>query len=109
MEGRKDTIIHIRDLTLDTEKSTISFKGKVLPFTNKEYIIMELLIRKEGKVLTKEFLLNYLYNGIDEPDAKIIDVFIHKIRKKMLDQGITEDIINRHITTIWGRGYMFCE
>ena len=70
--------------------------------TGKEYGIIELLALRKGMTLTKEAFLNHLYNGMDEPEIKIIDVFICKLRKKL------EDASNglNFIETVWGRGYV---
>ena len=51
--------------------------------TGKEYEILELLALRKGTTLTKEMFLNHLYGGMDEPELKIIDVFICKLRKKL--------------------------
>jgi two-component system cell cycle response regulator CtrA len=69
--------------------------------TGKEYAILELLVLRKGMVLTKEAFLNHLYGGIDEPEMKIIDVFICKLRKKLAQAGA-----GNLIGTVWGRGYM---
>jgi hypothetical protein len=50
--------------------------------TGKEYAMLELLSLRKGTTLTKEMFLNHLYGGMDEPELKIIDVFICKLRKK---------------------------
>jgi two-component system cell cycle response regulator CtrA len=72
--------------------------------TKKEYQIIELLALRKGCVLSKEAILDHLYNGLDEPNAKIIDVFICKIRKKLLAAG-GQDVL----VTNWGRGYMMAD
>jgi two-component system cell cycle response regulator CtrA len=72
--------------------------------TGKEYAILELLALRKGIVLTKEVFLNHLYGGIDEPEVKIIDVFICKLRKKLAVAGAA-DLIG----TVWGRGYVLRE
>ena len=69
--------------------------------TGKEYSILELLVLRKGMVLTKEAFLNHLYGGMDEPEMKIIDVFICKLRKKLATAGA-----DNLIGTVWGRGYM---
>jgi two-component system cell cycle response regulator CtrA len=69
--------------------------------TGKEYAILELLVLRKGMVLTKEVFLNHLYGGLDEPEMKIIDVFICKLRKKLHLAGA-----DNLIGTVWGRGYM---
>ena len=72
--------------------------------TGKEYAILELLVLRKGMVLTKEAFLNHLYGGMDEPEMKIIDVFICKLRKKLAQAGA-----DNLIGTVWGRGYMMRE
>jgi two-component system cell cycle response regulator CtrA len=69
--------------------------------TGKEYLILELLVLRKGSILTKEAFLNHLYGGLDEPEIKIIDVFICKLRKKLQSAGFGSTI-----STVWGRGYM---
>lgn len=80
-----------RDVMVDT---------RTVALTGKEYAILELLMLRKGMVLTKEAFLNHLYGGIDEPEAKIIDVFVCKLRKKLADAGAPNVI-----GTVWGRGY----
>ena len=67
--------------------------------------MLELLSLRKGTTLTKEMFLNHLYGGIDEPDLKIIDVFVCKLRKKL---SSTTGGIN-YIETVWGRGYILNE
>ena len=69
--------------------------------TGKEFAILELLALRQGTTLNKEQFLNHLYSGMDEPELKIIDVFICKLRKK-LQKATGQD----YIGTIWGRGYL---
>ena len=75
--------------------------GTPIHLTGKEYAILELLMLRKGMVLTKEAFLNHLYGGMDEPEVKIIDVFICKLRKKLAQAGA-----DNLIGTVWGRGYM---
>ena len=72
--------------------------------TGKEYAILELLTLRKGVVMTKEAFLNHLYGGMDEPEVKIIDVFICKLRKKLAQAGA-----DNLIATVWGRGYVLRE
>jgi len=80
----------------------VDVEGEPLHLTGKEYGILELLSLRKGQTLTKEQFLNHLYGGIDEPELKIIDVFICKLRKKLTvaTQG------DNYIETVWGRGYV---
>jgi two-component system, cell cycle response regulator CtrA len=86
-------------LTLDSREVTVG--DRQVHLTGKEYAILELLMLRKGVVLTKEMFLNHLYGGMDEPEAKIIDVFICKLRKKLVGYGAGD-----LIATVWGRGYM---
>ena len=86
-------------LNLDSREVLVS--GRSVHLTGKEYAILELLVLRKGMVLTKEVFLNHLYGGMDEPEMKIIDVFICKLRKKLADAGAPNVI-----GTVWGRGYM---
>ena len=77
-------------------------RGNTVHLTGKEYQILELLSLRKGTTLTKEMFLNHLYGGMDEPELKIIDVFICKLRKKFSEATGREN----HIETVWGRGYV---
>jgi len=90
------------ELNLDSREVTID--GRDIHLTGKEYSILELLVLRKGMVLTNEAFLNHLYGGMDEPEVKIIDVFVCKLRKKLSRAG-ADGIIG----TIWGRGYMIRE
>jgi hypothetical protein len=73
--------------------------------TGKEYAMLELLALRKGTTLTKEMFLNHLYGGMDEPELKIIDVFICKLRKKLAKASSGKN----YIETVWGRGYQLVE
>jgi two-component system, cell cycle response regulator CtrA len=72
--------------------------------TDKEYSILELLSLRLGVTVTKELLLDHLYSGKDEPELKIIDVFVRHLRKKLAQATDGK----RYIETVWGRGYRLC-
>ncbi|MCK5384209.1 MAG: response regulator transcription factor, partial [Alphaproteobacteria bacterium] len=96
------SIIEIGEIKVNLDSRTIEAKGEPLHLTGKEYGILELLSLRKGSTLTKEMFLNHLYGGMDEPEAKIIDVFICKLRKKLADA--TDG--SNYIETVWGRGYV---
>jgi len=98
--GFSHSTIELGPVTIDLGLKHVFVDDKPLHLTNKEYSIIELLAFRRGFVLTKEVFLNHLYGGIDEPEPKIIDVFICKLRKKLAAAGI-DDLIN----TVWGQGY----
>ena len=64
--------------------------------------MLDLLSLRKGTTLTKEMFLNHLYGGMDEPELKIIDVFIWKLRKKLGEATEVENYIEK----VWGRGYV---
>lgn len=100
--GYSESIIHVGDLEVNLQTRIASVKGKILNLTGKEYAILELLAMRKGAALTKEAFLNHLYGGMDEPELKIVDVFICKLRRKIFE--LTHE--DGYIETIWGRGYM---
>jgi two-component system cell cycle response regulator CtrA len=101
-KGHSDSIIKTGKLTVNLDTRTVEVGGSPLHLTGKEYGILELLSLRKGTTLTKEMFLNHLYGGIDAPEAKIIDVFVCKLRKK-LSAATGGD---NYTETVWGRGYV---
>ena len=101
-KGHSDSVVQIARLTVDFQNHTAFVDDKLLHLTGKEYSILELLAMRKGSTLTKEVFLNHLYGGMDEPELKIIDVFICKLRKKIAEAAGGDN----YIETIWGRGYV---
>ncbi len=101
-KGHSQSTIKTGRLTVNLETRTVDAGAKPLHLTGKEYAILELLSLRKGTTLTKEMFLNHLYGGIDEPELKIIDVFVCKLRKKLT--GACEG--DNYIETVWGRGYV---
>ena len=96
------SVIRTGKLTVNLDSRTVEVEGKPLHLTGKEYGILELLSLRKGTTLTKEMFLNHLYGGMDEPELKIIDVFVCKLRKKLS----TATGGDNYIETVWGRGYV---
>jgi len=90
---------------VNLDAKTVEVDGARVHLTGKEYAMLELLSLRKGTTLTKEMFLNHLYGGMDEPELKIIDVFICKLRKKL---SMATDGEN-YIETVWGRGYVLRE
>ncbi|HMQ41221.1 MAG TPA: response regulator transcription factor [Paracoccus sp. (in: a-proteobacteria)] len=101
-KGHSQAVICTGDLVVNLDARSVEVNGKTVPLTGKEYQILELLSLRKGTTLTKEMFLNHLYGGMDEPELKIIDVFICKLRKKLSEALGGEN----HIETVWGRGYV---
>ncbi|MGB0694472.1 MAG: response regulator transcription factor CtrA [Rhodospirillaceae bacterium] len=100
--GHAQSVVRIGKLEVNLDARTVAAQGDPVHLTGKEYAILELLTLRKGSTLTKEQFLNHLYGGMDEPELKIIDVFICKLRKK-LSQATDGD---NYIETVWGRGYV---
>jgi two-component system cell cycle response regulator CtrA len=101
-KGHSESIIRTGRFAVNLDARTVEVDGKPLHLTGKEYGILELLSLRKGTTLTKEMFLNHLYGGMDEPELKIIDVFVCKLRKKMALATNGEN----YIETVWGRGYV---
>lgn len=101
-KGHSESVIKTGSLVINLDTRSVEINGRRLHVTGKEYSILELLSLRKGTTLTKEMFLDHLYGGIDEPELKIIDVFICKLRKKIA--AATGD--HHYIETVWGRGYV---
>ena len=104
-KGHAQSVITTGDLTVNLDTKTVEVNSQRVHLTGKEYQMLELLSLRKGTTLTKEMFLNHLYGGMDEPELKIIDVFICKLRKKLA--AATGG--HNYIETVWGRGYVLRE
>jgi two-component system cell cycle response regulator CtrA len=104
-KGHSQSIIRTGAVHVNLDAKTVDVGGKTVHLTGKEYQMLELLSLRKGTTLTKEMFLNHLYGGMDEPELKIIDVFICKLRKKLAEATGGQN----YIETVWGRGYVLRE
>ena len=104
-KGHSQSVITTGKLTVNLDAKTVEVDGQRVHLTGKEYQMLELLSLRKGTTLTKEMFLNHLYGGMDEPELKIIDVFICKLRKKLANASEGRNFIE----TVWGRGYVLRE
>jgi two-component system, cell cycle response regulator CtrA len=104
-QGHAQSVIQTGDLIVNVDAKTVHINGTRVHLTGKEYHMLELLSLRKGTTLTKEMFLNQLYGGMDEPEIKIIDVFICKLRKKLAGASNGKE----YIETVWGRGYLLRE
>jgi len=101
-KGHAQSVIETGRINVNLDAKTVDVRGVPVHLTGKEYQMLELLSLRKGTTLTKEMFLNHLYGGMDEPELKIIDVFICKLRKKLSEATGGEN----YIETVWGRGYV---
>lgn len=104
-KGHPQSEIKVGRLTVNISTQMVEVDGTPVHLTSREYAILELLAMRKGSTLPKETFLNHLYGGMEEPEFKIIDVFICKLRKKLADATGGENFIE----TVWGRGYVLRE
>ena len=101
-KGHSESKICTGKLVLKLDSRIATVEGRPLHLTAKEYGILELICLRKGTAVTREMILNHLYGGMDEPESKIIDVFVCKLRKKLAQATGGE----HYIETVWDRGYV---
>src|ERR1700736_1539022 len=101
-EGDFASTIQTGEFLVNLDTRVVSVDGKRVHLTGKEYGILELLSLRKGSTVTKEMFLNHLYAGRDEPEIKIVDVFVCKLRQKLAQATGGK----HYIETVWGRGYV---
>ena len=104
-KGHAQSVIRTGVINVNLDAKTVDVNGDMVHLTGKEYQMLELLSLRKGTTLTKEMFLNHLYGGMDEPELKIIDVFICKLRKKLAEATGGQNLIE----TVWGLGYVLRE
>jgi two-component system cell cycle response regulator CtrA len=104
-KGHAESVLRFDKICINLDSRTVTVDNKTVHLTSKEYAILELLAMRKGAVITKEMFLNHLYGGMDEPELKIIDVFVCKLRRKLYEASEGKN----YIETVWGRGYMLRE
>jgi two-component system, cell cycle response regulator CtrA len=104
-QGHAQAVVQTGDLTVNVDAKTVHIKQVRVNLTGKEYQMLELLSLRRGTTITKEMFLSQLYGGMDEPEIKISDVFMCKVRKKLAEASNGKD----YIETVWGRGYLLRE
>jgi two-component system cell cycle response regulator CtrA len=104
-KGHAQSVIKIGDIAINLDSKVVDVAGTRVHLTVKEYQILELLSLRKGVTLSKEMFLSHLYGGLDEPEIKIIDVFICKLRKKLANALSGKN----YIETVWSRGYVLRE
>jgi len=96
-------VLSIGGLQLNPQAKQASVDGAPVALSSQEYAVLELLVQRQGKAVSKDAFLSRLFSGIDELEMELIDSFIGKLRKKLEPSGI-----DRLITPIHGRGFMLC-
>lgn len=103
--GRARPVLEVADLVIDCDTHSVTLAGAPMHLTRIEYELLEMLALNVAKVVSKEAMMGQVYALDDEPDARIIDVYICRIRRKIAAMGGHSGIVE----TIWGRGYMLMD
>lgn len=98
---KKDPLIRVHDLTLDTSSRSVTRAGKKIALTPREYALLEFLAFHAGSVVTRTMIWEHLYDEYDENTSNVVDVYIRYLRNK-IDKGAELPLI----LTKWGEGYM---
>jgi len=104
-QGHAESVVQTGDLIVNLDTKTVEINQVRVHLTGKEYEMLEFLSLRKATTVSKEMFLSQLYGGMDEPETKIIDVFICKLRKKLAGASNGKS----YIETIWGRGYALRE
>ncbi len=99
--GYSQPTLLLGSLQLNLDSHEVFVGGTSVRLAGKEYAVLELLVLRKGMVLTKDMFLDHLYGGTGEPDSRIIDLLVSRVRKKLADAGAPDAI-----STVWGRGHM---
>jgi two-component system cell cycle response regulator CtrA len=99
-KGHAEGSIQAGPIRVLLDRKVVEVNGERVHLTTKEYGLLELLALRKGSTITKDMVLNHLYGGRDEPEAKIVDVYVCKLRGKLSRAGA-----DGYVQTVWGRGY----
>lgn len=100
----KPSVLQAADLSLDPRTYTAKRAGKIIRLTSREYSLLEFLLRRKNQVLTRDMIIDHVWDSTFESMTNIVDVYIRYLRRKM-DTGFSPKLIH----TIRGIGYMLKE
>jgi DNA-binding response OmpR family regulator len=99
--GAAARVIEVDDLQVDTAARTVHRGGKEIPLSAREYRVLECLALNRGRIVSRDRLVEHAYDGEEEPESNVIDVYIGHLRRK-IDRGHDQ----RLIQTRRGLGYI---
>lgn len=94
-------ILQVGDLTVDVDTREVKRDGRVIELTPKEYMVLEYLMRHQGRVMSRTLITEYAWGYHFDPGTNIVDVVINHLRKK-----IDADAPQKLISTVRGVGYV---
>ncbi len=96
--GTATPVLSYRELSFDPVARTATIGGHPLPLSMHELSVLEVLLRRFGRVVSKEQLVEQIYTYDQEVSHNAIEVYVHRLRKKIGDTGLV-------VRTLYGRGY----
>jgi len=96
-------VITIGSITIDTDRRHIERDGNTVELTGIEFDLIELFLKKPGRIFSRENLLNIIWGYEYQGDIRTVDVHVHRLREK-LEKNPAEP---EYILTKWGVGYYF--
>lgn len=96
--------MRVRDLSVDPVARRVERAGKVIELTQKEYALLEYLVRNAGRIVSRQMISEHVWKHDVDPLTNVVDVYINYLRKKL-----DEDKHNPLIQTVRGRGYLIKE
>ena len=103
--SRSSSLIRIGCLTVNLETKLADIGGQRLDLTRKEFAVLQLLALNNGRPVSKDMLLLHLYSGRSEPEPKIIDVYLCRLRQKLAHASDGRSFIR----TRRGQGYLLID
>ena len=99
--NKTNNVLNYKNITLDTSKSMIYYENGEITLSRNEMMIFYYLIKNEGKIVSREDIMNYLWDTEDFIDDNTLTVNIARLRNKLEDAGLTNVIETRR-----GQGYI---
>ena len=92
-------VLELDDLRIDTRSQAVTILGKTIEFTLREYGLLEYLVRNRGAVLTRDGILEHVWDREFNSFSNVVDVHLKNVRKKLPKEYA------KRIQTVWGKGY----
>ena len=100
-----DEVLQSTHVRIDTGRHEVQVGGEIVPFPPKEFELLETLVRRKGRLLTREFLIDEVWGHDYVGDTKTLDVHVKRLRRK-IEANPHEPV---HLLTVRGLGYKFVE
>ena len=97
---QKEELLEVGGIVIDEAAHSVTVDGKPIELSFKEYELLQYFVENKGIALSREKILNNVWNYDYFGDARTIDTHVKKLRAKLMDKG-------EYIKTVWGMGYKF--